>query len=164
MPDLSISPDDYARFINNIELRSIWVSEASIRNEHGLQLPEQMSIDIRSESKWSDSSDGFIAEHHYVVEFETDDTIAAEIRVTFSAAFTSAESMTDDIFTVFQDINLPVNTWPYLREFVSSMLGRINWLPFTLPALKRGAEPSSEDSTDSKPRKARTRRKVSESS
>ena len=55
-----------------------------------------------------------------------------------------AEPMTEGIFAVFQDVNLPVNTWPYLREFLAATTGRMNWITFTLPALKRGAGPGGD--------------------
>ncbi|MHB8576340.1 MAG: hypothetical protein ACYDCQ_13525 [Dehalococcoidia bacterium] len=62
----------------------------------------------------------------------------AEINAVFALDFTSPLPMTNTIFPIFSENNLPVNTWPYLREFVSTTLGRMNWTPFTLPALKRG--------------------------
>jgi hypothetical protein len=50
--------------------------------------------------------------------------------------------MTERIFAVFQTANLPVNIWPYLRELVASITGRMGWLPITLPTLKRGVPPA----------------------
>ena len=52
--------------------------------------------------------------------------------------FESDMPMTDEIFEVFQERNLPVNTWPYLRAFVSDSVSRMGWPPVTMPAFKIG--------------------------
>ncbi|MBL0171693.1 MAG: hypothetical protein IPP90_13395 [Gemmatimonadaceae bacterium] len=44
--------------------------------------------------------------------------------------------MTDAIFAEFERVNLPLNTWPYFREFLQSTLVRAGWPPFVLPAFK----------------------------
>jgi len=35
--------------------------------------------------------------------------------------------------------NLPLNTWPYLREFLQNALTRAGWPVYTLPAFKPAA-------------------------
>ena len=51
--------------------------------------------------------------------------------------------MSEELFTVFQEVNLPVNTWPYLRSFLADGLGRMGWPPMTLPAFKTGIQSPS---------------------
>jgi preprotein translocase subunit SecB len=46
--------------------------------------------------------------------------------------------MTKDYFGVFVQVNLPVNTWPYFREFVHSTVSRMGLPPVVLPLVKRG--------------------------
>lgn len=48
--------------------------------------------------------------------------------------------MTEEIFSIFREVNLPVNTWPYLREFLASTFGRFGWEPIIIPAYKVGAK------------------------
>jgi len=65
-----------------------------------------------------------------------DQSLLAEIDVTFGLRFTSKEPMSDEIFAIFRDTNVPVNIWPYLREYLASTAGRMNWTVLTLPVLK----------------------------
>jgi hypothetical protein len=44
--------------------------------------------------------------------------------------------MVDSLFEIFRSYNLPVNVWPFFREFVHTVLARTNWPVFVLPALK----------------------------
>ena len=132
----SITPEQYAEFIDQIELRDLWLQNARVLNQHGPFTPEQAAVRFESDASWDTLADGFLAFHQHHVRFEKSDQILAEIDVTFGLAFSSKMPMTDDTFMVFSDVNLPVNTWPFLREFVSTTVGRMGWQAFTLPAFK----------------------------
>lgn len=138
-----ITREDYAAFIAQIELLDVWLQEARVVNYYGPRLPAQGGFRIDSEVGWEAHPGGFRALNRDRVVLCTDDETYAEIEVTFALDFASRESMTDEIFTWFGEVNLPVNTWPYLREFVSTALGRMGWPPFTLPALKRNISPAT---------------------
>jgi hypothetical protein len=138
------SPGEYAAFISQIELVAVWLHQARVENHIGPEQPEQLNISVQSRARWDSTSDGFVSYHEYAVRLDHGENPAAVFDVTFAARYTSVMSMTDEIFNVFQHTSLPLNTWPYLREFVASMLGRMNWLPFAIPALKLGV-PSGED-------------------
>jgi len=135
--------------------------EASVTNSHGPRAPSRASVGITSpEASWSNASDGFDVELPYVVEFADGGTVHARLSATFGLHFTSGMPMTDSLFDVFTDINLPINTWPFLREFVSTTLGRMGWQSFTLPAFKHGMPDPGEDDADAaaKPKRRTTRR------
>jgi hypothetical protein len=87
--------------------------------------------------------DGFVAFHAYDVAIKVTDSKVANISVTFGLEFISEQAMSEELFTVFQDVNLPVNTWPYLRSFLADGLGRMGWRPLTLPAFKTGIQSPS---------------------
>jgi hypothetical protein len=159
-----LSREDYATFIGQIELFSVWLHNAAIINHAGPREPEpkeNASVHIESDAKWEAVGDGFNAFHRYEVKISTDDEPSAEIAVEFGLHFHSHQAMTDVIFETFSDNNLPVNSWPYLREFLASSTGRMGWLPYTLPALKRGVpkqpapKPSLPSATKTRARKAK---------
>ncbi len=139
----SISPTAYNAFIKQIELRVIWLKSAEVRNSHGPDAPKEATIAVSKEASYEEIAVGFRAYQQYELRIEAANALAAEIKVVFAADFTSNESMTDGIFTLFKEVNLPVNTWPYFREFVATTMGRWGWGPFTLPAFKRGPRPAS---------------------
>lgn len=154
------TPAEYNSFISQIELHSIWLSSAQIENRHGHEKPERATVQVKSKASWEPDVSGFKVFHTYNIVITKDTEAAAEVKVIFGLLFNSDQAMTDDIFRVFQDVNLPVNTWPYLRSFLADMLGRMGWIPFTLPTFKYGIK-----SGDSAPvaRSSRTRRRVARS-
>lgn len=154
-----ISREDYATFIGQIELVEIWLHEANVVNKHGPQTPEQATFRFSSKATWESQPAGFRIFHHYSVCVEAADALFAEVNVTFGLDFASKEPMTEAVFAIFEDVNLSVNTWPFLREFVSTTMGRMNWIPFTLPALKKGVRRASRSTGEKTTRTARSRRK-----
>jgi len=139
-----LDPGEYAAFIGQIELDATWLDAARIVNHRGPKPPEQASVALGESARWEQRPDGFHAFQSYEARIEADNTLLAEIDVTFGLHFKSARPMTDRIFAVFQEVNLPVNTWPYLREFLAGTTGRMNWITFTLPTLKRGTQPGTQ--------------------
>lgn len=135
----TFDPAAYSAFIRQIELRQIWLHQARVENVHGAATPESTNIDIASRARWTAASDGFRIFHSYVLKFEDENKrLHAEIELEFGVEYSSNEPLTDEFFGVFREVNLPVNTWPFLREYVSSTLGRMGWTPVTLPAFKIG--------------------------
>lgn len=101
--------------------------------------------------------DGLInAIQSYRLRFEAGKQSLATIDVSFSVDFASETPMDDGIFSLFRGANLPVNAWPFLREFVATTVGRMGWLPVTLPALKIGSQ-TARASKSVKPRRPRTK-------
>jgi hypothetical protein len=65
------------------------------------------------------------------------------IRAEFEVRYSTAQRMTDEIFNEFGRRNLPLNTWPYFREFVHAALARTGWPVFVLPVYKASGAPLS---------------------
>ena len=135
-----VAPREYAAFIDQIELVTIWLSSAQITNQHGPDTPEKGVLDIQRSARWEDGPRGFRAFHTYSATLKTAETSAAFVEVTFGLDFDSILPMTEATFGIFQLVNLPVNTWPYLREFLASTLGRFGWEPIIIPTFKVGAK------------------------
>lgn len=137
------SPKEYAEFIGQIELRNIWLVEATARNHFGPHTPSEAVFRFAETSaSWESESSGFRVRHCYELRIESEDETLAEIDVTFGLEFDSSQPMTDGIFEIFKDVNLPVNTWPYFREYIATTTGRMGWAPFTAPTFKSGVKPA----------------------
>ena len=132
------SPEEYSAFIAQLDVAAVWLRNATIHNHHGPESPEHARADIKATASWEPAAQGFRARHHYEVSLMFDSTRLADLGVTFGVDYRSERPMTDELFELFGTHNLPVNTWPYLREFVANTLGRMQWIPLTLPAWKSG--------------------------
>lgn len=138
-------PDAYADFIGQIHLQAVWLVSAKIENRAGPETPEHVTIRVEDAARWEPTENGFRAFMDYRIRLLGGTKVLASFAVTYAVDFASRQPLTEQFFRPFSEVNLPVNTWPYLREFVSTSLGRMNWTPFTLPALKRGLRPQAGD-------------------
>lgn len=134
-----VDPKIYREFIGQIELQHIVLSRASVKR-HRSPSPD---VSWRYENKatkreYASAEDGFQATLHYLVRLLDDDHDDAfgEIRVAFTAAYSSERPMTEEIFDVFGELNLPLNVYPYVREFVQSATSRMGFPGLVLPTMK----------------------------
>jgi len=136
--------DEYVSFIQQLYLDRIWMKSSRVTNSLGGDLTLGASVVVSDSSKWNDSETGFQAFHKYTAEFKNDKgKRLGKVEVEFGLDFDSEEAMTDEMFALFAENNLPLNTWPYLREFLASTVTRMGWIPFTLPARKLSGPVSS---------------------
>ncbi len=136
---VEVTPEQYAAFIQQLELDSIWLADAQVQNNVGPDMPDEARIVFEPrEAEFEVIETGFEATHEYGLQIHDDGSVIAEITATFAVRFRSEQVMTAELFEPFKEVNLPVNTWPFFREFVHTTLGRFGWVPFTLPAFKVG--------------------------
>lgn len=64
------------------------------------------------------------------------DDLAGHIEVRFGLRYKSELEPTDGFLEIFTNVNLQVNAWPYLREYVHQAISRFGWTPLVLPTLK----------------------------
>ncbi len=125
--------DAYRRFITQVQLQDIWLASSKLENKHGPETPDQVRVAITDTASWTKRDDGFRAMVRYAIRFKVGARMLASVEATFAADFDSDEPMSEELFQVFAVNNLPLNTWPYVREFTASAVSRMGWTPFTLP-------------------------------
>jgi hypothetical protein len=136
-----VRPEDYNRFIGGLQPRGIRLMEGSIDSPlpyAGQQLRARLS---ENEATYELAESGFNVRQSYTFEgqvIDSDNEIVVAVRATFELFYQSEQPMTDELFHIFRRVNLPVNTWPYFREFVQSSLARSEWPTTVLPAFKLG--------------------------
>ncbi|MEN6356632.1 MAG: hypothetical protein ABFD83_06055 [Armatimonadota bacterium] len=80
------------------------------------------------------SDNSFNALHSYKLTGLLDgDKVIFELEASYLLSFSSKELVGNEFFDIFKDMNLAVHTWPFFREFVSSMTARTNLPVLTLP-------------------------------
>lgn len=141
-----LSGEAYVAFIQQLQLERIWLKSTRVTNASRGNMPHTVSVTIDDSHSWSDSGAGFQAFHKYTAEFKGDrNRKLAKVEVEFGLDYASDEPMNDELFEVFAETNLPLNSWPYFREYLSSTVSRIGWIPFTLPARKIVSAPTFDD-------------------
>jgi preprotein translocase subunit SecB len=136
-----ISPEEYREFVQGLELKHVYLSAAKVKR---VRMPD-VAVPLRyghniSKKRYSNSEEGFSASFTFQVTLFEEGVEApfGEIDVTFTAEYTAKQAMTKKIFEVFGDINLPLNVFPYIREYVHTTTNRMGFPTLILPTYKSG--------------------------
>jgi hypothetical protein len=126
----------YLRFLRGLELRTIRLKSAQVENLSGAQPADRLVVTVLRNvlDKTTDSA-GFHADIQYDVVFGKEDAPSARIAVVYTASYDAKAETTDAMINRFAKSNIPLNTWPFLREFIAGMLGRMGWETLNLPLL-----------------------------
>jgi hypothetical protein len=137
-----VSATVYNAFIDGVDLHSIRLAGADIRAP-GTPTRKKLVPGISESSRYDNHDAQVIVTHELVFSgmYSGEDQPAVSIRAEFEVRYTSLQRMTEEIFDEFRLRNLPLNTWPYFREFVHAALARTGWPVFVLPVYKARALP-----------------------
>jgi preprotein translocase subunit SecB len=135
----NISPDKYREILKGLNMESIYLltSKSSVDKK---SIASGLRISFRDEASFEKKEDKIVEiTHKYRLE-ATNRKLKKKvlnIECAFCLIYSFGEEFSADFFEVFKDINLPLNTWPFFREFVFNITSRMNIPPLTLPLLKR---------------------------
>jgi hypothetical protein len=146
---LKVDPQTYNNFVRGLDPRDLRLVSAQVEAPSkylGGELTGKVDVGLAT---YIPQEGGFAARHTLVFEGRCSDSedVCVTLKVVFEIGYRSETEISDDLFTVFQRVNLPVNTWPYFREFVQSSLARAGWPTTVLPAFHLGGstlEPPAE--------------------
>ena len=97
--------------------------------------------------RWEPRDGGFTAIQPYKVEGVSGEGARFSLDLELAVDYTSSQSMTNELFAVFAQTNLPLNVHPFLRETIANLTMRAGWPPLILPAFVKpgkGATPTAE--------------------
>jgi hypothetical protein len=137
-PEGTVSPEVYRDFIKQLELQSVWLKSCRVVNHVGPDMPREATVGVEATDGWVPIPTGFDASAVFTAKITSGESLAAFVEVCFGLRYKSEVKMTETLYATFSRVNLPLNGWPYVREFLASTTGRFGWQPFTLPTLKRG--------------------------
>jgi len=140
-PVPAMPPKEYNETLKGLSLESVRLSNAQLVAR---SLPDStkltVGIDYSAERCAAPGDRVCVVAHCRFKAFEeTPDKEALSICADYEVVLKSAKAFSDEFFSIYVDLSLPVNVWPYFREFVQNMLGRAGYPPFALPLLMRPA-------------------------
>lgn len=140
-----MTSDVYNAFIAGLDLVGIRLVRARIEAR---STPERRHLvpGLPEPGARFENQEGHVLVFHDLVfagTYEDDQEPAVSIEAEFEVKYSSAERMTNELFAEFRQRNLPLNTWPYFREFVHAALARTGWPVFVLPVYRSISAPLS---------------------
>lgn len=138
-PKREISFEDYNRILRGLEPISIRLvnSKCTVMEE---ATSSTLTVKIKYAPTLEEFSKGavMINVKYRFTAFEKEPTKPLlEIIAEYAIRLRSKEEFSKAFFNVYKDNSLPINVWPYFREYVQSTLGRMGFPPFILPFLIR---------------------------
>lgn len=149
------TPEAYHAFVAELELRGVRLISSEVRTSGFPPIGSEIAVDYAQDVRVEPFDGGF--EMVFAAEFtfrppadETAPDSSGRVAAAFGLLYTGTTEPEGDVegyYDVFKEVSLPVNAWPYVREFVQSTMMRMGWPPLTLPLLKPfgGQTDASED-------------------
>lgn len=144
MKKFKVKPKVYKEFIRQVELVNIYLKKANIE-----AFPEKLPKDLAVFNKIADNArlveenknKGIFEVSHIfrysMVDKNNQDNIITKIRFELALTYSSDKPINKDIFDIFKIMNVPLNSWPYAREFIHSTVMRLGLPPVFLPLYKQ---------------------------
>ncbi len=126
---------EYNKFVKQIEINDLRIVSAQVNILDYSYFPSSPEIKWSMRASYEKAEKQFNVSHRYnvtILDKETNEA-KAKISVTFFVVYSSKIPINDDFFKIFKVRNLPLNTWPYFREFVHSITMRMGWPTFIAP-------------------------------
>jgi hypothetical protein len=129
-------------FIKQIDLIDICIQSSQFENMGCEELPNTNRVSQTTKTWYENKNERseFYAFQQYNVsikDIKRDSRKSiAKLSVTFRVSYSSKIPMSDEFFGIFRESNLPLNTWPYFREFTHNSFARMGWTKIIAPAYK----------------------------
>ena len=138
MENPKVTPKEYRDFLEGVKLKGIYLKDVNAKVDRDLIITERLpKVSIYDTASYKFNKEGFKVENKFTLTSKNKERKQVlKIECTFVLNFTSEKEINDDLFEVYQNVSLPFNTWPFVRELAFSISSRMNIPPLTLPLLK----------------------------
>lgn len=133
-----LTAEEYNALLQQVELKAISIRECSAKLRRD-KLYGSADVSIKDKVSWSmEDENTILVDHSYelVAGSGAKKDYALKITCIFSLRYVSETALADGFTEIFTQRNVPLNTWPYFREFVQNMTQRMDLHTLTLPLLK----------------------------
>lgn len=131
-----ISPDEYKKIINSIELEVITMKESKTKLQPEF-IDKNIDISIKSTPKFTQTESTLTVDYrlNFKGKSPDKDKPGIEILGVYHIVYSkkSKDIIPDAFFEPFDKFIVELMIWTYFREFVQSSISRMNLPPFTLP-------------------------------
>ena len=138
--EYTVPPKEYAAYVKGINIKEIKFENGSFKFTNSELVDSKSKLKPKfkkGKPELKEIHDDYFVVHHKlgfsVVEVSSR-KLVIDVKCCIVVVYNHADGITKEMFEPFGDFNVPVNTWPYFREFVNSATTRLGLPPFTLPA------------------------------
>jgi len=133
-----ITPKVYRKILDGVELRKLYLK--TFQGKIDLDaITKVITVHISSTAHFTYKAENQVEisqKWDIVAKDKKSHSNCLNISVTYCLVLYSKQKFTKRFFEIYQKTSLPLNVWPFVREFVNSMTARMNIPPLTLPLFK----------------------------
>lgn len=133
-----ISREKYRSILSGVELEELFLEDGkfylkleNFSPESNIKIKDNATLESVSKEKVD-----ILHSYTLIVIDKKSRKYCLKIEGNFKVVFSCKKEFTQDFFEAFKRINLPINTWPYFREYVNNITSRMNIPPLTIPLLR----------------------------
>ncbi len=134
--DFKIPPDEYRKILRTIQLKEIVLLSANIksnRDKFAKSLKVNVNMSPTSFQRHDEENVDIDIKCRLVAFEEKKSQYAVSLESFYRMSIIAGKGFDEEFFEIYKEVNLPVNIWPYFREFVANTTYRMNMPPITLP-------------------------------
>jgi preprotein translocase subunit SecB len=133
----AVSKVDYGNFIKNLNLKELKLISVNTSLDDSFAPPANLKIN--DDSKYENFGDKQIKitiHYHLEAVKKESEKPGLVVDITYALIYSSEIPMTDDIFKIYKQSSLRVQTWPYFRQFVHQITLDMHLPPLVLDTIK----------------------------
>ena len=133
-----LSPEEYQDYIENLYLKNIFLESCSTKvNKENQDFPQEISINFKTNYNNIENEIAEVRRKYTLTGYKEKKSIfCLKITAEFVLVYHTKKEFSDDFFEIFKEVNVPLNIWPYFREFAQNMIARMDLPNLTLPLIK----------------------------
>lgn len=131
----------YRGLVESVELKEITIMEMSLRRSSRVPSPIEIETDFEVETSAIRKAE-LVARALFNLKAKSKGKVKPlmridlEYRVVYRVADLDSTALNEDLINEFLKRNVPINVWPYIRENVMTLTGKMGLTPLILPVLK----------------------------
>lgn len=131
-----VPPSEYNNFLQKINLKDIYVTEIKSKL-HQPSFPGEASLSFKENAKILEIVEGLIEiEVEYKLSAKSSRKKVFSIDIKYNVVFEFEEEIPSEFFVLYNKFSLPLQTFPYFREYVNTILSRMGLPSLILPLRK----------------------------
>ena len=131
-----LTAKDYREALVNIELRDVHLKELNCLL-HSRNVSSSANINFQDEtSEIKIVEDKATVEHRYTVKVTSGEKDIFDVTATYILIYELKKTLPEEFFVIYKNISLPVHTYPFFRELVSSISTKMGLPNLIIPLRK----------------------------
>ena len=132
-PEKQLSPQEYFKYLERIQLESICLDSLTAKANRELEGSKGLEVTFDEKPKYEKYKGGFSITHTGTLTVKSRNKNLVKIQTVYVLDFATEIELPDGFFEIYMGTSLPAQVWPFVRQTFYDMTSRMCLPPLTLP-------------------------------